>query len=115
MQLGQIICNYKHVIYLHSFKFSKVTKVQKRPKFLNDAKNEALKNNLTENYFNTAWGGVMETNFPGSWVSKTPTYSASARTTVLTDENKQSRTLFCLNYIYGPKNFWENVVFSEIQ
>jgi hypothetical protein len=76
--------------------------------------------NLRENPFNTARQAVFETNFPGSWVTACRCVqnseirnSASAKKTILTEENKQSRILSCLNYIYRPLNFWNTVIFSD--
>lgn len=91
-----------------------------RPKISNHVQDEALLNHLRENPFQTARDAVSVTNFPASWstasrrITKSELKnSASAKKTVLTEEHKQSRILFCLNYVYRPQNFWDNVVFSD--
>lgn len=91
-----------------------------RPKISNAEQDGAFLDNLRENPFNTARQAVFETNFPGSWVTACRRVKnseiinfASAKKNILTEENKQSRIIFCLNYIYRPINFWNTVIFSD--
>ncbi|KAI4455483.1 transposable element-related [Holotrichia oblita] len=91
-----------------------------RPRISNQQQDEVLLDYLRENPFRTARDAVYHTNFPGSWStacrrinnSELKNYT-SAKKELLAVENKQSRMLFSLNYIYRGQNFWESVVFSD--
>lgn len=81
---------------------------------------EAILNYLRENPFETARNALIATNFPASRSTvcrrikgSDLNNSASARKSILSDENKQARVIFCLNYVYRPLQFWNNVIFSD--
>lgn len=91
-----------------------------RPKITTVQQDEALLNYLRQNPFQTSRQAAFLTNFPGS----APTVCrrikeseiqncASPKKPLLTEEQKQSRVIFCLNYIYRPPNFWNNVIFTD--
>lgn len=81
---------------------------------------EALINHLRINPHDSARDAAIVSNFPGSssTVCRRIKYSELknspvVRKPLITEEQKQSRIIFCLNYVYRPLQFWHNIVFSD--
>lgn len=75
---------------------------------------------LRANPFETARNAVIDTGFPGSQPTASRRVKESdlknrvaAKKMMLTEERKQSRLLFALNYIYRNHQFWTMVVFTD--
>lgn len=91
-----------------------------RSRSSNLVQDEALLGYLRRNPFQTAGDAMFMTNFPASRstasrrIGKSELKNCtSAKKTILTEEQKQARILFCLNYVYRPLEFWNNVVFTD--
>jgi transposase len=91
-----------------------------RQKISTDVEDTQLINYFRENLFHTARDAIVNTNFPGSQptvcrrVKKSDINNyVAAKKRKLTEENKQSRLLFALNYDLQEIQFWENMVFSD--
>lgn len=81
---------------------------------------EALLNHFRENPFDVAREAILATNFPGSraTVHRRIKHSdlrnrSSAKKVLLTEEQKQARIIFCLNYVHRPRQFWNSVIFTD--
>lgn len=91
-----------------------------RPKISTIAEDDHVIRYLEENPFKTVRDAIAETNFPGSQPtgcrriknSELGNYAA-AKKLALSDEDKQSRLLYALNYSHRDRQFWENVVFTD--
>ncbi|KAJ3615685.1 hypothetical protein MTP99_006731 [Tenebrio molitor] len=91
-----------------------------RPKVSTAEQDQALLNRLRENPFEPSTQAASVTNFPGSQstvcrrIQNSELASrSSARKPPLTEQQKQSRIIFGLNYMYREPQFWNNVIFTD--
>jgi hypothetical protein len=89
-------------------------------KISNNAQDVALVNFLRKHPFESAANAAYATNFLRSRpmaCRRTKTSDlkdcASARKALLSNECKQSRVVFALNYVYGDPDFWKRIVFTD--
>lgn len=90
------------------------------PKVSNYNEDAALIEYLRENPFESARMAKDATDFPGSRSTVCRRIKLSdlqnrvaAKKSILTEENKQARVIFALNYIYRDPAFWERVIFTD--
>lgn len=91
-----------------------------RPKVSNPEQDAAFLGHLRNNPFATARDAVIDTAFPGSQPTASRRVKESelknrtaAKKTFLTEERRQSRVIFALNYIYRNPQFWNRVIFTD--
>lgn len=91
-----------------------------RPRITTIAEDNNIIRYLEQNPFKTSRDAIVETNFPGSQptvcrrIKNSELFNyAAAKKIALSDEDKQSRLLYALNYSHRERHFWENVVFTD--
>lgn len=91
-----------------------------RPRVSNNEEDAVLVDHLRLNPFDCASLAKVATNFPGSRSTACRRIKSSdlrnqvaAKKQLLTEEKKQSRVIFALNYIYRDIAFWKKVIFTD--